>query len=807
MSKPNIYALFIGINQYDNASISNLSGCVQDAESVANWLHKKIDTEKYGLSILKLYSDKNTHTPLPTRKNILMALQSYVGKLKKEDTFLLFYAGHGSTEIALPALQSTTGMLSTLVPCDSGIRDNMQRPVFDITSLEIRHALYQIWKDTCPKIVFIQDSCHSERATRAYGEINPHLSTTAQARFVAKSPNMGISRHINEFEVSEQARNYLAQGRNPMTPQANLMPMAEHVHIAACAFDQYAYEDKNEDGSTSGIFTRTLLEVLNLSNGNLSYKELVSRLNLSIDGVFKQSPNIYVPENRKDLLYNQFLDANAFKKEQVYNLVIHKKDVTPSLLLDVGALQGLPILKENQTLDISIINREGDKVLNGKINYVAPTFSELEVSEIEKKAILEANCLWYVVVPSTHFYSEIKPLATFIESVAEIDKTDLLIENLVQNLPDVFIRAKDNVSYYLALDEAEHCIHIYQKYQSQYLLRASFAAIEIAEELYAAQKLPNRATWQYYDLNDNLCELKQKAVFVPLNENFEEGTAAAIFAFELFEKKYPIRIASLPAISFNNYVPNEINTQLYPFINWVGKAQEAQYIISAKNGAYYLYRGQHLVYQTIGQSKMHALEIIDALRTIANFQKVLLMQNPHPKRLIAFDRMEFKLQVQLNGINHSIQLDLGKPITTPIQISMHAHQPIQLTYALMAAYNYTGSLSTSNMPSIYMSALWMGADYSIVPIAHATAFKIDKDKFLPLGMMQNWQALALKSGEKRLNNIKILVALKPFDTTNLWQEGLSLKQSESQRSTLRKYGNNASDWLAFSIPIELLAHG
>lgn len=808
MSRPNIYALIIGINNYESSSISNLQGCVKDAESIANWLQAKVDTNKCGLSILKMYSQQHNTTALPTRNNILKALQAYVGKLKKEDTFLLFYAGHGSTEIAHPALQSSTGILSTLVPCDSGVKQADARPVFDILSIEIRNALYQIWKDTQPKILFLQDSCHSERASRAYGEKNENLTLTAQPRIVPRSPNMGIVRKIEEFELTEQARNLMQNGANPLQAQSNALPMAEHVHIAACAFDQYAYEDKDKNGEMGGVFTRNLLEILNLSNGEITYKELASRLNLSIDGIFKQSPNIYVPEHKKELLYQQFLRTDNLKKEAVFNLVIQEKDSQAVFLLDIGALQGLPILKDTEALAINITDRNGENMIGAKINYVAPTFAEIEVSDKDKQAIMKGNTLWYAIVPESHFYNKERALPVYIQTVNEDNANALALKNIIENMPEVFVKDTINPHYFFQLNKANNAIDIYQKVGQEYILRASFGAITIGEDLFAAQKLSNRAQWQYYDFNDTLQDLPKEAKFEPLNGEFDDSMAAAVFALELFQKTSPIRLALLPSISFANYMPNEVEVLTQSFVKWVSMPQEAAFSIASENAGFILKKGSSAIFKTKSQTLVDAYEIVSALKSVANFQKTLLMQNPHPNRLKAFDSLSFALQVQLNGQNISIPLDFNKPITIAIQIPVAANQLASLQYSLQFAYNIKGNVNTEKLPPVYVAALWMGDDYAIAPIAHATAFKYESNnKYAPLGLLQAKSISALKANEKRLCNIKVLIALKPFDTSFLWQDGFEMEQSTSQRSHLRKYGNNASDWLAFSLPIELFAKG
>ena len=195
---PTFHALIIGINQYA-PPISSLRGCVNDANAIENALKKYVDTQAYSLQIQKLITAEGFVQP--TRQHILAALESYAGKVQAEDVFFLFYAGHGSREKAHPDFRTSTGELSTLVPMDSGVLDKASnRPIFDILSVELRVLLYNIWKHAKAEMIFVQDSCHSEKSTRFFGQKSIEL-----AREVNNHPNRAFARNLNELALSARA--------------------------------------------------------------------------------------------------------------------------------------------------------------------------------------------------------------------------------------------------------------------------------------------------------------------------------------------------------------------------------------------------------------------------------------------------------------------------------------------------------------------------------------------------------------------------------------------------------------------------
>jgi len=85
ISKGKYFALLIGINEYEDPEITDLSNPVSDAESLYNVLLAKYTFEKENMLLLKN----------PAQGEIIQTLDELSRKLTSNDNLLIFYAGHG----------------------------------------------------------------------------------------------------------------------------------------------------------------------------------------------------------------------------------------------------------------------------------------------------------------------------------------------------------------------------------------------------------------------------------------------------------------------------------------------------------------------------------------------------------------------------------------------------------------------------------------------------------------------------------------------------------------------------------------
>ncbi len=817
MTKPTIHALFIGINKYDHSSISSLSGCVHDAELMSNWLSQQTDLTANSLKIRKLYSQNNSTSARPTRANIIAALNIYASEVQAGDTFFLFYAGHGSTEIAHPAIQSPTGLLSTLVPCDSGLVQAGGQPIFDILSIEIRALLYNIWKSSKARIIFVQDSCHSERASRAYGEKTEaqkaaeKTGAVLKERMVHVHPNRGKVRLLADFEVfssevqAQMARSSSGERQNKTLSFDEISPLAEHVHLAACGFNQSAYETAGDDGQSGGVFTRTLIELLRLSGGNISFHELESRLKLNIDGSFNQTPNLYINSKDAAARHQKFMGSSQLKKEKIYNIIVRQgSDGSQNFVLDVGGLQGLPTLRTGESLEIVAIAQPSGERYKAFIDYVAPNFSTIVISAAQNFVYNQEN-LYYAEVADKYFVQKNAALKVALRAESN-GAASRICEFLAAELPETFSHNITSFAYTLAFDAQNNWLLLYE---SNNFVGIFAATDELArsEAAFPAQKIGN-SDWVYYDESGGLQKLRLDWAFLPISTaEFSDNLDVASYGLSSYLSskgvKPPYNLVAKEEANFSDYLSDENLAELNEVLTWTG-AEDAEFSVGGYNTGFSIFnkRGMAVCKATSGKDLAEALLIGDYLRQLSAYKQRILMSNPHSERFLAFDSMNFKLRIQLGEQVFELPLVLDKPFLDNHLVKIAANQP-EIICALGFNYRSTSALSLDNMPPVYVAALFLNINYSISAIAYSTPFKLQPNIATfgaPRAIVFPANFLAKNQGAAAY--IKILIGLKPFDISPLLQEGLPLPDyTANEQERIKRYGERASDWLAFTIPL------
>jgi hypothetical protein len=164
-------ALFVGINYYDTPS-SRLKGCIDDIVNMRNML---IDAYGYETSNMILLRD-DTIDPsfLPTKLNILNALNILVANSDNNSEFWFHYSGHGAQ---LP----NAGKDSIIVPSD-----------FLDAGIIADHELYDIFKNAKCRCFLLFDSCNSGNIVELpwkyeYKSLNQIIKTNANIHILANT--------------------------------------------------------------------------------------------------------------------------------------------------------------------------------------------------------------------------------------------------------------------------------------------------------------------------------------------------------------------------------------------------------------------------------------------------------------------------------------------------------------------------------------------------------------------------------------------------------------------------------------------
>ena len=363
MSK--FHALLVGVNTYKNPRIRPLNGCVSDVERLGNYLKSSL---KDRLSLKTLLNEQ------ASRMAVVNAFEEHLGKAAPGDTALFYFSGHGCLEEVPPALlRHNNGRPGIEALC---CYDAMADGAPTLADKELRYLIRRLFEKTKARIVLMTDSCHSGGVTRNVADGTQRMAVMegAASRLSVLAPKRKWGDFIFSKEISETDMSSAAA-------LEDVLPQGLHVHLAACASRQSAWE---MDGK--GIFTSGVLEVLQNSAGAVSFHDLHSRLLFQVRQRFDQSPELYVVNpslsstaDTDALRYETFLRGGASAAQAVAG--VHWDATNRRWILDKGAIHGIPAASAAGKLEVTLLDAQsGKKVATGKITAVQPAESLLSVS-------------------------------------------------------------------------------------------------------------------------------------------------------------------------------------------------------------------------------------------------------------------------------------------------------------------------------------------------------------------------------------------------------------------------------------------
>ncbi|MGB7266173.1 MAG: caspase family protein [Terracidiphilus sp.] len=174
----NNYALVIGIDDYP-APLPKLQTAVNDAKSFAGLL-----SSKYGFQVTTLLNQD------ATRDKILDAIAHFRKSLAENDSFLIYYAGHGSYDRGtdkgywLPVDADPDPLMTS--------RDiSADDLVTEVRGLAARH------------VIIISDSCFSGDLSRDAGDMSPSDGSQAYIRRMQRAPSRTLMASGSDEPVSD----------------------------------------------------------------------------------------------------------------------------------------------------------------------------------------------------------------------------------------------------------------------------------------------------------------------------------------------------------------------------------------------------------------------------------------------------------------------------------------------------------------------------------------------------------------------------------------------------------------------------
>jgi pimeloyl-ACP methyl ester carboxylesterase len=328
----NIYALLIGIDEYDPTStqqIPSLKGCVNDIKAVEAYLRDRITKD----GEWKLVEPTNQSWILTneqaTRQAVINGFLEHLCKADSEDVVLFYYAGHGAQEKAPEEFWHLEAdrLDESLVCYDSRTANSR-----DLADKEIAYLISKVAENN-PHVVIILDCCHSGSGTR---DLSPEIR-------VRRSPIDSRERPLSSFIFAEDttALNELLNSSRTLEQKRTgvLLPKGKHVMFSACRDYELAKEYKGDDGQPRGAFSYFLLQTLQRTNSSMTYRDLARNLNALVSGKVKeQSPQVEATDPKD--LDRPFLGGAIKERPNYFTLTRSKND--NSWVIDAGAISGIP---------------------------------------------------------------------------------------------------------------------------------------------------------------------------------------------------------------------------------------------------------------------------------------------------------------------------------------------------------------------------------------------------------------------------------------------------------------------------------
>lgn len=300
-----LYALLVGINDY-RPEVGKLQGCLNDVDHFHNYLKRSWRSEDLAALTLK---DGDA-----TRRNIIDQFRQHLGRAGKDDVALFLFCGHGARWAADKAFRPyyPDGMDEGLVCIDS--RSNGE---FDLADKELAILLDELRKNS-PHVAVIIDSCHAGSMTRDVDQFNG---------LVARVTHEVLTERPLESYLEGQYAAMIKRGDDPRIPKS------PHILLAACDRMQTAKETRDR----TGVFSSTLLKVLESSPTHLSYADVFVRCRAGVRDVVDNQDPQFETYGHFDA-YGGFLSGEASRGQRRARVYFDMGQ----WMVEYGAIQGLP---------------------------------------------------------------------------------------------------------------------------------------------------------------------------------------------------------------------------------------------------------------------------------------------------------------------------------------------------------------------------------------------------------------------------------------------------------------------------------
>lgn len=364
MSTSTVYALLVGIDNYQ-PPVPALAGCVNDMLAVKSFLENRVPAGSLKMEVLM--------NERATRLNIVRMFEKHLTQAKEGDVAFFYYSGHGSQERSHEVFRFIEpDMLNETFVC----YDSRQFDGMDLADKEMG-TLIDLVAQNNPHIVVVADCCNSGDISRAIDTVARSIPTSETTR--------PLDSYILPRNLNTDRSALSVEGTQQIT-----IPQSRHITLSAAQSFQLAKETRL-GGVRRGVFTYSLLEVLQKNTGSLTYSDLMRQVhNLVLKRTFDQDPQIFAQvEDDMDLL---FLGGQIPNKGE-YFLMSH--DQQKGWKIDGGAVHGIagPSFS-GETTTLSVYNDGtafADMTTKNALGEVKVTTVEPNISTVRAEGFLRLN--------------------------------------------------------------------------------------------------------------------------------------------------------------------------------------------------------------------------------------------------------------------------------------------------------------------------------------------------------------------------------------------------------------------------------
>lgn len=432
METPQLYALLVGINDYP--SINKLSGCVADAEAVADFLQQHA-SPTYKLHIKKLLDAE------ATRENIINTFRDHLTQAKAGDTVYFHFSGHGSREDAPVEFHNffPEGKNETLVCYDSrGFSNRDANEYYDLADKELAVLIAEVAQNN-PHIIISLDACHSGGGTRTSEGLFGHkrqASNTAGSR--------GLESYIDGYYAKQYAET-----------KSISIPMASHVVFSACSSTEFAWETTGN----RGLFTQTLLSVLAETGIQASYGDVFERVQIRI----RQQGGDQTPQVEtfgQASVWSTFLAGESAPNAQE-NPSVFFDAKTKTWQLKAGALQGfLPTEYGAEGTEVRIFSSD----MQTELGTAEVAGVQLEYIALHNLSQQDTNKnLDEIFDEKLTYRADVSGLKRFQTKVFQNDVAEINPDSFLAHSAFAWVASHEEADYYLDKNEEGELEIIHQK--------------------------------------------------------------------------------------------------------------------------------------------------------------------------------------------------------------------------------------------------------------------------------------------------------------------------------------------------------